>query len=68
MDALRVSRDHLEPQERVARYVCSVGLRLKDEDLDELLMLVPPEEHTQLRENFREWRHIAAHNAEQMTS
>jgi uncharacterized protein HemX len=41
-------------------------LRLKDEDLQDLLLLVPPEQHAQLRENFDEWRHIAAHNAEQM--
>jgi hypothetical protein len=65
---LRVSRDHLEPQDALLDMSAQWVLRLKDEDLDELLMLVPQEEHAQLRENFREWRHIAAHNAEQMTS
>ena len=65
---VRVSRDHLEPHEALLDMSAQWILRLKDEDLDELLLLVPPEEHDQLRENFREWRHIAAHNAEQMTS
>jgi hypothetical protein len=62
----RVHRDHLTPDEALLDMSAQWVLRLKDEDLEDLLSLVPPEGHKQLRENFDEWRHIAAHNAEQM--
>jgi hypothetical protein len=41
-------------------------LRLKDEDLEDLLLLSPADSHDAVRENFHKWRQIAAHNAEQI--
>ena len=39
-------------------------LRLKDEDLTDLMALVPEESHEVLLDNWQKWRHVAAHNAE----
>ena len=38
--------------------------RLKDEDLTDLLQLVPEESHAELLENWSTWRQDAAHNAD----
>lgn len=38
--------------------------RLKDEDLAELLNMVPEARHTELAAQFREWREAGAHNLE----
>lgn len=38
--------------------------RLKDDDLGELLALVPEERHAELAADFREWRHAGGHNLE----
>lgn len=38
--------------------------RLKDEDLDELLLLVPEEARPALAQEFREWRAAGGHNLE----
>ena len=67
VELTKVHRDGLTPDEALLDMSAQWVLRLKDEDLDDLLLLSPPETHTQLRENFHKWRQIAAHNAEQVT-
>ena len=62
----RVHRDGLTAEEALLDMSAQWVLRLKDEDLDDLMLLVPPEGHATLRDNFYKWRQIAAHNAEQM--
>ena len=39
-------------------------VRLKDEDLDELMQLVPREKHDELLETWQQFRQIAGHNVE----
>ena len=56
----------MTPDEALLDMSAQWVLRLKDEDLDDLLLIVRPEKHDVLRENFQKWRQIAAHNAEQM--
>ena len=40
------------------------AVRLRDEDLGELLKLVPQENHDRLISDFRTWRAVGAHNVE----
>lgn len=63
-----VHADGLDPQEALMVRSAQWMLRLKDEDLEELLQLVPKEHHDALIRNFDEWRKTAAHNAEQIPS
>ena len=65
---VKVHRDGMTPDEAMLDMSAQWILRLKDEDLDELLLLTSPENHEAMRENFQKWRQIAAHNAEQITS
>ena len=39
-------------------------VRLKDEDMEELLQLVPQEKHSELLETWQQFRQIAGHNVE----
>lgn len=65
---VKVHRDGLTPDEALLDMSAQWVLRLKDEDLEDLLLLTPEEKHDTMRENFHKWRQIAAHNAEQITS
>ena len=62
-----VHRDQMTPEAALMAMSAQWVLRMKDEDLQDLLQLVPEEEHAQLVENFEEWRHAAAFNAEHGT-
>jgi hypothetical protein len=62
----RIHRDGLDANDALLDISAQWFLRLKDEDLEDLLALVPPEGHAELQKNFHHFRHIAAHNAEQM--
>ena len=61
---VKVHRDGMEPQDALLDMSAQWVLRLKDEDLTDLLALVPEKDHAVLLENWEKWRHIAAHNAE----
>ena len=65
---VKTHRDQMTPQDALLDMSAQWVLRLKDEDLEDLLALIPEEEHAQLIEHFDEWRRTAAHNAEQITS
>ena len=65
---VKVHRDGMNPQEAFLDISAQWVLRLKDEDLQDLLAIVPESEHDVLLENFESWKRTAAHNAEQITS
>lgn len=63
---VKCHRDGMTTEEAFLDMSAQWVLRLKDEDLQDLLALVPAEEHPRLLENFDTWRQTAAHNAEQI--
>ena len=64
---VKTHRDGMAPQDALLDMSAQWLLRLKDEDLQDLLALVPEDEHEKLIEKFDDWRQTAAHNAEQIT-
>ena len=61
---VKCHKDGLTPEDALLDMSAQWVLRLKDEDLTDLLALVPEEDHGVLLENWDKWRHVAAHNAE----
>jgi len=61
---VKCCRDGMEPQDALLDISAQWILRLQDKDLEDLLAIVPEENHPQLLENFESWKKIAAHNAE----
>ena len=57
-------RDGMTPQDALLDMSAQWVVRLKDEDLETLLQLVPEESHDEAIKLFHEWRHTAAFNAE----
>ena len=55
------------PEEAMLELLDQAVVRLKDEDLDELLKLVPAEQHERLVAEWPQWRSVAAHNVEGTT-
>lgn len=60
----KVHRDGMTAEEAFLDMSAQWVLRLKDDDLQDLLSIVPEEEHDRLLKNWTDWRHVAAHNAE----
>jgi hypothetical protein len=52
------------PSEATLALLDQCVLRLRDDDLEELLRLLPVETHEQVREEWSEWLSVAAHNVE----
>ena len=61
----KVYRDGLEPSEALMDMSSQWVLRLKDEDLTDLIQLVPEEHQQDLVDNWPEWLRAAAANAEE---
>ena len=65
---LRIYRDGLMQDDAFQERVSQWFVRLKDEDLAELLPLIPPERREEFIEEFPEWRQVGAHNVEAFSS
>lgn len=59
-----VVNEGLDAEEALLKRSAQWLVRLKDEDLEDLLHLVPSEKHDQLLQNWTDFRQVAAHNAE----